>query len=103
MMQQEEYITSRVDKDFAWYDRKASQYRYLHIYSRVAIIVISAVITVLTGVEIQNKNLVIAILSTLVVVITGVTELMKFKEQWSEYRTTAEIIKSEKLYFLTNT
>ena len=28
---------------------------------------------------------------------------MKFKEQWFEYRTTAEIIKSEKLYFLTNT
>jgi hypothetical protein len=28
---------------------------------------------------------------------------MKFKEQWYEYRATAEMIKSEKMYFLTNT
>lgn len=103
IMQQEEYITGRVDQDFNWYDKKASLYRNLHIYSRIMVIFISASITVLTVVEFQYKNVLIAILSSFIVIITGVTELMKFKEQWFEYRTTAEIIKSEKLFFLTNT
>jgi len=102
-MKQEEYLTNRVEKDFSWYDNKANLYRYLHIGSRVSVIVISALITILTSVEFTYKNLVIAILSTLIVVITGITELMKFKEQWYEYRATAEMIKCEKMYFLTNT
>ncbi len=85
-MKQEEYLANRVEKDLSWYSNKANLYKSLHISSRVSVIIISALITVLTSVEFTYKNLFIAILSTLIVVITGITELMKFKEQWYEYR-----------------
>ena len=77
IMNQEEYITGRVDQDFNWYDKKASLYRNMHIYSRIMVIFISASITVLTVVEFQYKNVLIAILSSFIVIITGITELMK--------------------------
>ena len=102
-MEQEEYINTRVDIDLIWYNNQAKLYRGLHILSRILIIFLSSSITVLTGIEFKNKNIFIAILSTLIVIITGITELIKFKEQWYEYRTTAETIKSEKIYFLTST
>lgn len=102
-MTQEEYLSQRVEPDLAWYDKRAGQYRKLHFGARISIIVFSALITILTSVEFKYKNTAIAVLGALVVIITSISELMKFKDQWFEYRNTAETIKSEKVYFLTGT
>ena len=64
---------------------------------------ISSTVTILTSIEFDHKNFIIAILSSIVVIVTSISELMKFKEQWYDYRTTAENIKSEKSIFLTAT
>ncbi|KYG83727.1 hypothetical protein AWN68_02670 [Roseivirga echinicomitans] len=64
---------------------------------------ISASISVIANVEFGIKNVLLSILSSSVIILVGISELMKFREQWMEYRTTAETIKSEKMLFLTNT
>lgn len=102
-MNQDEYFSSRVDPDIKWYEKKAKLYRVMHILSRVLVVMISAIITVLSSISLNNKDFFIAVLSSLVIVITSISELMKFKDQWFDYRITVENIKSEKALFTTST
>lgn len=102
-MSQQEYITQNADVDIKWYSDKAGRYRALHLLSKVFIIVTSAAITVLSNIEFKSKGVLIAVLSALIVIITSIAELMKFKEQWLEYRSTAETLKVEKTFFETGT
>ena len=103
MMTQEEYFKNVVHPDKEWYSKRASQYRFYHISSRVLIIVFSALTAFIAGQAITEKDLIIAIVSSLVVIITAISELMKFKEQWTEYRSTAERMKKEINLFETST
>lgn len=42
-------------------------------------------------------------ISSGIVIITSISELLKFKDQWVDYRITVENIKSEKALFATST
>jgi uncharacterized membrane protein len=99
----ENYLESRVDKDFEWYIKYANFYKYLHVSSKILILTASVTITVLTSQNFDEKNLIIAILSALIILISGMSELLKFKEQWKEFRITADTIRSERLLFETKT
>lgn len=101
-MTQQEFI-QKVDTDQHWYSAKAKGCRRYHILFRIFVIVISATLTILASVEFNGKNLTIAIMSSAIVVVTSISELMKFREKWTEYRTTSELIKAEKVLFETNT
>lgn len=101
-MTQQEFI-QKVDADQHWYSAKAKRCRGYHIWFRIFIIVVSATLTILASVEFGGKNLTIAIMSSSIVVITSISELMKFREKWMEYRSTSELIKTEKVLFETNT
>ncbi len=102
-MTKEEYFKDVVIPDRNWYSKRAAQYRYLHTGSRIMVIVLSAFTAFIAGQEIQHKNLLVGMVSSLVVIITAISELMKFRELWAEYRSTAELIKKEINLFETST
>jgi len=104
-MKEEEYLKSRVDDQIKWYSDKASANKQLHHSTKGAIIIFSAAIPLIAGLDfdITSKNITLGLLGTLIAILSGVSGLLKFQEKWSEYRTTSETLKHEKMLFVTKT
>jgi hypothetical protein len=102
-MNQEEYLSQRVDDQINWYDKKSmiNQKRFKRL--RIIEIIFAALIPLLSGYTdtIHELQYVLGILGCLVAVIAGLLGLSKYQENWIEYRTTCESLKHEKFLFLT--
>lgn len=103
-MTQEEYLSQRLLPQIKWYSSKAALNKSWHIYTRIAVIILSALIPLLAGMEFVAafKNILLGTLGALVVIVEGISEFLKFREKWSQYRSTAELLKQEKMLFLTS-
>lgn len=102
-MNADEYITSRVDDQIDWYDRKSQRaqcwfklFRGTEIVAAVAIPLIAGF-----GEEPFPVTFTVSILGAIIAVIAAIISLNQFQEIWIEYRTTCESIKHEKFLFLT--
>lgn len=105
-MTEEEYIKSRVDDQIQWYSNKASANKLLHHWTKGIIFVFSAAIPLLTGLTnvcSDLKDFIVGLLGALIAILSGLSGLLKFQEKWTEYRTTSETLKHEKILFQTKT
>ncbi|MCU0436099.1 MAG: DUF4231 domain-containing protein [Bacteroidia bacterium] len=102
-MTQDEYLAQRLLPQINWYSQRAAVNKRWHIYTRIAVIFLSALIPLIAGVDFLPvlKNALLGSLGALVVIIEGTSEFLKFREKWSQYRSTAELLKQEKMLFLT--
>jgi hypothetical protein len=102
-MNQEEYLSSRVDDQIDWYDGKSQNAQRWFKWLRGAEIVAAALIPLIAGFapETFPSNLVIAILGAAIAVIAAIISLNQFQENWIKYRTTCESLKHEKFLYLT--
>jgi hypothetical protein len=104
-MTEQEYIKTRIDDQITWYSDKASTNKLYNHWTKGLIIVFSAIIPLIAGLEfyLTVKNIILGILGSLIAILSGLSGLLKFQEKWSEYRTTSETIKHEKILFQTKT
>lgn len=104
-MTEEEYIKTRIDDQIEWYSNNASTNKSLNHWSKGAIIVFSAAIPLLAGFDFcsELKNVILGLLGAFIAILSGISGLLKFQEKWTEYRTTSETLKHEKILFQTNT
>ena len=103
-MNEEEYLKNRVEDQIAWYDRKSATNKKLFNGLKIAEIIIALSIPFLANFIIEGNvsmKYVIGFLGVIVAAIAGLISLMKYQENWIEYRTTAESLKHEKFLFLT--
>lgn len=102
-MNEEEYISSRVNDQISWYDRKSQRAQRRFKWLRCLEIVAAASIPLIAGFakEPFPVTLVVAILGAAIAIISSIISLNQFQENWTEYRTTCESLKHEKLLFLT--
>lgn len=103
-MNEEEYISSRVDDQIGWYDKKSQKAQCWFKLLRGIEIISAAAIPIIAGFtkEPFPVTLVVGLLGALIAVITSIVSLNQFQENWTEYRTTCESLKHEKFLFLTN-
>ena len=105
-MNQYEYIKERVDDQIAWYSSKSSQSQKRYKRWRLVEIIAAALIPFLTS-YVDHPNvgstfkIIVGSLGMLVAIISGLLALYKFQENWVEYRSTCELLKSEKYLFET--
>lgn len=104
-MTEQDYIKTRIDDQITWYSNKASTNKLLNHWSKGLIIVFSATIPLVAGLDFPSlfKNVLLGILGSLIAILSGLSGLLKFQEKWSEYRTTSETLKHEKILFQTKT
>ena len=103
-MNEEQYIKDRVDDQIKWYGSKSATNKKMHIWTKGMIITFSAFIPLISGFLKSGPeylNYVVGILGMLVEILTGISELMKYQEKWTKYRTTAETLKHEKFLYMT--
>ena len=98
----EEYISTRVDDQIEWYDKKSMKAQKLYKRSQFAEIIISALIPVLTSfADLKFFLILIAIFGATISAIESLVRLYNLHEDWIEYRVTSELLKYHKNLYLT--
>jgi hypothetical protein len=104
-MTDQEYIKTRIDDQITWYSEKATINKLLNHWTKGFIIIFAAAIPLVAGLDFCStiKNTVLGVLGSLIAILSGLSGLLKFQEKWTEYRTTSETLKHEKILFQTRT
>ncbi|MFK7860377.1 MAG: DUF4231 domain-containing protein [Granulosicoccus sp.] len=97
-----EYLQQRVDNQLSWYsDKSAYNKRWYYRLQFITLLAAVAVpvITLLSG-DIKVR-IVVALLGAIAALAAGLLSMYQFRDQWLDYRSTAESLKFEKYLFLT--
>jgi Protein of unknown function (DUF4231) len=100
----ERYLSGRLEEQIDFYEKAAARAKLMHVRLQGGIIVLSVMVPVAVS-HPQDwsgwpRFLVVAA-SLLLPAMTGLTSFRKYGETWISYRTTAELLKTEKYLFLT--
>jgi len=101
---EEEYLKTRVLDQINWYDKKSAHNKKWFLTFKISEIVFALFIPFLSGYINSSGSplkVVVGILGVIVAAIAGLITLIKFQENWLEYRTVAESLKLEKFLFLS--
>lgn len=103
---EEEYLQTRVLDQIKWFDKKSTANKKSFITLKVLEIILALTIPFLTGYitkENLDLKLLVGIIGIVVAIITSIVTLVKYQENWIQYRTVAESLKKEKFLFLART
>lgn len=104
LMNQEDYLKSRLDDQICWYDNKSNWNQKWFKRLQVSQIIAAALIPVLVNYVTDTSGymrIIVALLGAGIAIVSGVIGLYKLQENWLEYRTTCESLRHEKYLFLT--
>ena len=104
-MDQATYLDERVQDQIDWYDRKSKINKNWFLTLRVIEIIVALLIPFASNFisdELPPIAHLVSFLGLVVAAIAGLLSLLKFQENWIEYRSTSEALKHEKYLFLTN-
>jgi Protein of unknown function (DUF4231) len=100
----EDYFSGRLEEQIAYYEKAAGRAKQMHVRLQGAIIVLSVMVPVAVS-HPQDwsgwQRVLVLAGSLLLPAMTGLTSFRKYGETWISYRTTAELLKTEKYLFLT--
>jgi hypothetical protein len=98
---QSDYKLERLQEQIDWHSKKARQNKRRYRISQIIIIFVAAIIPVINvlGFADQQTRIVSSVLGATVVIVTGLTQLEKYQENWIMYRTTIELLKKEKYFY----
>ena len=99
-----EYISDRVDSEIRWYSDKAKHCQKMYKRLQVVEIILASSIPLLAPYADKYTGVSFIIgLSGAIIAITGsISKLYKYHDNWIQYRTTCELLKSQKNLFLTS-
>ena len=100
---EDEYLKTRVIDQINWYDKSSAKNKRWFLSFKVLEIILAALIPFLSAYIESSESplkMIVGILGIIVAVIAGLITLIKFQENWIEYRTVAESLKLEKFLFL---
>jgi len=101
-MNQDTYITERLDAQIKWYDTKSQKNQLWFKSLNVTEVICAAFIPFIAGFGSSSQwgQIVIGILGVVIAVCAGLSTLNKYQENWLTYRTTCETLRHEKYLFL---
>lgn len=99
----EKYMSSRVDDQINWYDKKSISCQKKYKVSQTLEIILAALIPLLSA---YTKNcaaiaVIVGVLGAAITIIESITKLYKWHENWIEYRSTCELLRYQKHLFET--
>lgn len=103
-MEPEEYMKQRVENQIEWFSRKSRQNNTNFIRFEIVAILLSVSIP-FAAIFMSDENdwirYLVSLMGVVIAMITGIVTLMKYRENWVEYRATAEMLKRERYLYLT--
>ena len=102
-MNADQYLKTRVDDQISWFDKKSVVNQNWYKFFRVLEIFLAAMLPLL--VSFRDKSVAIPItiggIGVVIVILQGLHQLYKFRDNWTEYRSASEALKREKYLFET--
>jgi len=101
---EEEYLQTRILDQIKWYSKKSANHKKYFLALKISEIILSLLIPFAAAYidsETSILKIVVGILGVAVAAIAGIITLVKFQENWIEYRAVAESLKLEKFLFLS--
>jgi hypothetical protein len=93
------YKEERLEKQIRWHSDNARQNKLKFRLCQLIILIAGAIIPIINVVPIGHDDVPTRIISSviggIIVVVTGLTQLEKYQENWILYRTSAELLKKE--------
>ncbi len=104
-MEVEEYMEKRVMDQIKWYGKKSGSYQKRYKGLQIIKILAALLIAVLSlfVYRINNIEYFVAFLGAFIAFIESFIRIYDYKELWTKYRLTAEVLKREKWLYDTNT
>lgn len=105
-MKAEDYLQTRVDGQISWYEGKSARNKRWYYTCQIIVLICGALIPLIAGYiteELTWLKYATGTLGAVVVVFQGLMSLKQYKENWLTYRSTAERLQREKLFYLTST
>jgi len=101
-MDEERYMSDRVDHQIDWYSRKSARNKKLFLSFEISAIASAALIPIISQwLDLSWASVTIACLGGLSAIIASTVSLLQSRDRWADYRTTAETLKHEKYLYLT--
>ncbi len=103
---EEDYLKMRVYDQICWYDKQSGNNKRRFLGLKITEICLSLCIPFLAAFissDTSPLKVVVGVLGIVIAAIGGIITLIKFQENWIEYRTVAESLKLEKFLFLAKT
>ena len=103
-MTEEEYVNDRLNDQINWYSKKSQANQKWYKNLRMTEIISASLIPFLSGIgdKVAYNAWIIGALGVLIAIATATSSLLKFHENWIQYRTTVEQLKHEKFLYVTN-
>lgn len=98
-----EYICNRIEEQILYYDNKSKYYKNCYRFITVVSLLASSCIPIMTVIisEYISIKIIIAILASIVTVMTSLEALFGFKNLWIQYRISCEQLKSITFLYIT--
>jgi hypothetical protein len=103
------YKQERLQKQIEWHSKKALDNKLRYRLYQIITLIASAIIPIINLLNIAKPDtadyqirIISSIISAIIVVVTGLTQLEKYQENWILYRTSTELLKKEKYFFENN-
>jgi hypothetical protein len=95
------YKEERLQKQIDWHSKKARHNKLRFRIYQIITLIASATIPVINIIEFADfpVRVISSIFAGIVLVVTGVSQLEKYQQNWILYRTTSELLKKEKYMF----
>jgi hypothetical protein len=95
-----DYKTDRLEEQIKWHSSKARHNKKRFRMYEIIVIFAGAVIPIVNVIGLEPTTRIISsVLGGLVAIVTGLTQLEKYQENWIIYRTNAELLKKEKYFY----
>jgi hypothetical protein len=98
---QSDYKLGRLQEQIDWHSKKARHNKRRYRISEIIILFVAAIIPLINvlGFADQQTRIVSSVLGATIAIVTGLTQLEKYQENWIIYRTTTELLKKEKYFY----
>jgi hypothetical protein len=95
------YVAERLEKQIKWHSKKSRQNKLKFRFYEIITIISSASIPIFNLIDFGDlaTRIITSLIGGTIAVVTGLTQLEKYQENWILYRTSAELLKKEKWYY----
>ena len=103
MSEKTNYKEERLEEQIRWHSKKARQNKLKFRLCQIIILIAGTIIPIINVAGIGDlTRITSSIIGGIIVIITGLSQLEKYQENWILYRTSSELLKKEKYFFENN-
>lgn len=101
-MNEAEYLSDRLENQIDWYGDKSNYCQKWHKRIKATEMTLAALVPVVLLFDFPCAKIITSCFGAAIVILSGISSLNKYQENWIEYRSIAETLKHEKFLYLTH-